>query len=258
MSDANPYDGSEGYSEPSDPPTMTEQREPGSRLNVATVLASAGVAAIVSALIVTIGVVGLATSDRFAGSNPQATPTVVNLGAAQTPGVQGPVPAAGIPTSTPDGAVPTTENVPESDGGTGTGGTTQSAAPTAGTTTQPATAAAPTALTPGQLNTKIKLIMNTGASRSARADELEGGAQALSSVDQVAEMLRVSGAGFSYKMNGPVQVSGTTMSATLQMSLVGNGSRYKQLSWVWTGGKWKLSNASVCVIAAYAMLKCSV
>ncbi len=257
MSDVNPYDGFEVYTEPSDQPTVTEQREPGSRLNVATVLASAGVAAVVSALIVTIGVVGLATSDRFAGSSPQATPTVVNLGAAQTPGVQGPVPVAGAPTSSPDGAAPTTENVPESDGGTGTGGT-QTTTPAAGTMTQPAAAAAPTALTPGQLNTKVKLIMNTGASRSARADELEGGAQALSSVDQVAEMLRVSGAGFSYKMNGPVQVNGTTMTATLQMSLVGNGSRYKQLSWVWKGGKWKLSNASVCVIAAYAMLKCSV
>lgn len=53
-------------------------------------------------------------------------------------------------------------------------------------------------------------------------------------------------------------VSGTTMNAQLQMSLVGNGSRYKPMRWLWLDGKWKLSNESVCGIASYAMIPCSV
>lgn len=71
-------------------------------------------------------------------------------------------------------------------------------------------------------------------------------------------MLRVSGAGFTYQMIGPVRLNGTSLSATLQMSLVGNGSRYRQLTWVWSGNKWKLSDRSVCDVAAYALIPCSV
>ena len=57
----------------------------GSSLNWPTVLASAGVAAVISALIVTIGVVGLLLVDNRNGlQNTAAQPTVVNLGGAQT------------------------------------------------------------------------------------------------------------------------------------------------------------------------------
>ncbi|GAC70035.1 hypothetical protein GS4_31_00010, partial [Gordonia soli NBRC 108243] len=123
--------------------------------------------------------------------------------------------------------------------------------------TQQQAAAAPQPLTAGQLNTKIKLIMNTGASRAARASELQSGARGLTSIDQVAQMLRVSGAGFTYQMVAPVTQSGNTLSARLQMSLVGNGSRYRQLSWIWMDNKWKMTSRSVCDIAAYAMIPCT-
>ncbi|GEE02182.1 hypothetical protein nbrc107696_26280 [Gordonia spumicola] len=243
-----------------------EKTSGGSRVSLPTVMVSAGIAAVVSALIVTIGVVGLATSDRFtnAGSAPQ-TPTVVNLGAAQTPGVTNNNGSAvvGAPQTTPGVVAPVGEQVPESNGGDTNGGgtttlTTQAPGQQQQQPGQPQPQVQATALTPGQLTTKIKLIMNTRASRAARADELEGGTQALVTVDQVAQLLSLNSAGFSYKMIGPVQVNGSTMSATLQMSLVGSGSRTKTLSWVWSGTKWKLTNGSVCDIASYAQLKCSV
>lgn len=245
-----------------------------SKVSIPTILASAGVAAVVSALIVTIGVVGLVISNDNNNNSSMQQPTVVNLGAAQNPGAQsGTAPVAGnaapqAGTTTPPAAAPApaaVEQVPESGGdagaGTGTAGVTQSAAPQpqapAQTQQQPAVAA-PAALTAGQLNTKVKIIMNTGASRAARGDELQAGERALGSVDAVAEMLRVSGAGFTYKMIDPVSLNGTNLSAPLQMSLVGNGSRNLQLTWVWVDGKWKLSNTSVCDIASYAMLPCTV
>ncbi|WP_132993160.1 hypothetical protein [Gordonia zhaorongruii] len=252
---------------------QAEPQDNSSTVNVPTILASAGIAAVVSALIVTIGVVGMATSDKLGGTTAaSATPTVVNLGAEHA-GLGNGAAAAGASTASASGepdvaAEPepvAEEEVPESDGGSGTGGDApqsdgqeRGAQQRAVQAPKQSAAASPKSLTPGQLNTKVKTIMNTKASRAARADELESGARALGSIDEVAEMLRVSGAGFSYKMIGPVQHSGKSLTATLQMSLIGNGSRTRQLTWVWTDDKWKLSDKSVCVIASYAMTKCTV
>ncbi|MCF8609767.1 hypothetical protein L5G28_06265 [Gordonia sp. HY285] len=271
----------EPYAQPGGYAQSGESAQPagssGSKVNVPTILASAGIAAVISALIVTIGVVGLATSDKFGTDTAAAQPTVVNLGNAQgtqTPnGVTTPQNTGDQAAGTPVAGAPT-ENVPESNGDAGTGTGTQGTQGTQGTgtdngtapqtgdagqgATTPAQSATPAPLTAGQLNTKVKTIMNTGASNATRADELQGGQQALGSVNAVAQMLKVSGAGFSYKVVGPVTQNGTTLNARLQMSLVGNGSRYLDLSWVWTDNKWKLSNTSVCTIAEYAMLKCTV
>lgn len=245
-----------------------------SSVNVPTVLASAGVAAVVSAVVVTIGVVGIAVGGGFDDSAPNAaaqTPTVVNLGAAQSALPQAAAaaaPASAAPASTPaTAAAPAAEQVPASDGGAGSGAAPVAPAPQPGATAAPAptavapaaapTAVAPQALSPGQLNTKVRLLMNTGASRAARADELESGARGLGPVDAVANVLRVSGAGFTYQMIAPVTVSGNSMTATLQMSLVGQGSRTRALTWVWTGDKWKLSDRSTCDVAGLALVPCS-
>ena len=258
----DPYSDEQPYAD--EPAPASTKAGGGSKINVPTILASAGVAAVVSALVVTIGVVGLATSDRFGSNNAEPQPTVVNLGNAATPG------APTAPTAPPNGAAaPTTvegaptEEVPESPGDAGAGSGDAAPTTTAQTqptqqATQPTTKVAPAPLTAGQLNTKIKTIMNTAASDSVRADEMEGGQRALGSVGAVAQMLRVSGAGFTYKVVGPVTQNGETLNARLQMSLVGNGSRYLDLSWVWSDGKWKLSNTSVCAVAAYARLPCTV
>lgn len=255
-------------------PYPAEQKSP-PKVSIPTILASAGVAAVVSALIVTIGVVGLVISNNNYSNNSSArTPAVVNLGAAQKDGAQlggttapaagTAAPQPGAPAPQPVAPAPPVEQVPESGGDAGTGGAganqgaTPGQAPQTQAPAQQQPVAAPAALTAGQLNTKVKLIMNTGASRATRSDELQGGERALGSVDAAAQMLQVNGAGFTYKMIDPVELKGTTLTAPLQMSLVGNGSRNRQLTWVWMDDKWKLSNTSVCEVASYAMIPCTV
>ncbi|GAA4665194.1 hypothetical protein [Gordonia humi] len=267
MSQGDSYSDEQPYADEPQPQPQQAAASSGSKVSVPTILASAGVAAVVSALIVTIGVVGLATSDRFGSNNAAAQPTVVNLGSENqaAPGGTGTgqQQAPGETVVDDSTASAPTEAVAESNGdaGTGSGGaTTQQQQGTAGQQqqTQQSGGQTPAPLTAGQLNTKVKTIMNTNASDSVRASELEGGQKALGSVSAVAEMLRVSGAGFSYKVVGPVTQNGETLNARLQMSLVGNGSRYLDLSWVWSDGKWKLSNTAVCAVAGYAMLPCAV
>ncbi|MGV9860135.1 hypothetical protein ACWDTD_15985 [Gordonia sp. NPDC003425] len=262
----------ESYSYPAQEPT--EAPKPKAGINVPTVLASAGIAAVISALIVTIGVVGLMVADRDRTAAAAATPTVMNLGAAQNvPNQQQATPGAAAQPNAPAAAAPGTqapaaEQVPESGGGgdsgpvqtqpqaqpqaapqQNTGATTQNAAPAA---------AAPAALTPGQLNTKVNLVMNPGASRAARADELVSGERALRQIDLVAQAKASYGnVGFSYTVVNPVQVNGTTMTAPLKMSIVGRGSKTMQLTWNWTGSKWKLSDKSVCDVAGLVLLPCS-
>ncbi|KQS00282.1 hypothetical protein ASG12_04960 [Williamsia sp. Leaf354] len=270
MTQGDPYSADSHGTEHHDAATPSSKRT--SSVNLPTVLASAGVAAVVSAVIVTIGVVGLVISGDIDGepSASAQTPTVVNLGAAQSALTQQPV-AQAAPTSAAAPAAPAPaaaaagEQVPESGGGAGAGTapvataappTAQSNAPQQAAPATPV--AAPQALTAGQLNTKVRILMNTGASRAARADELHSGARGLGSVDGVANLLRVSGAGFTYRIIDPVTVNGTTLNATLQMTLVGQGSKTQALSWVWTDGKWKLSNSSTCAVAGLALLPCTV
>lgn len=267
MTQGDPYSVDSHGTDPRD--TVVTPSKRNSSVNLPTVLASAGVAAVVSAVIVTIGVVGLVISGDIDGepSASAQTPTVVNLGAAQSALTQQPV-AQAAPTSAPAtaAAAPAAEQVPESGGGAGAGSApvataTTGPAPIAAQPTAPqqaATPVAPQALTAGQLNTKVRILMNTGASRSVRADELQSGARGLGSVDGVANLLRVSGAGFTYRIIDPITVNGTTLNATLQMTLVGQGSKTQALSWVWTDGKWKLSNSSTCAVAGLALLPCTV
>ncbi|WP_168705183.1 hypothetical protein [Gordonia paraffinivorans] len=268
------YQAPEGYvAEPHEPDAASVKRSRG--ISIPTVLASAGVAAVISAIVVTIGVIGLVALDN--DNNSSAQPTVVNLGSAQTPQQQAlagaaagqqpaaaPAPAAGAPAAA--APAPAGEVVLESSGAAG-GAPGVAAAPAPAAPVAPATgatpqqqtaAAAPTALTPGQLNTKVKTIMNSRGNRAARAAELEGGERALRQLDAVSAALTQYGnVGFSYQMVGPVQVSGNTMSAPLQISVVGRGSQNRTLTWVWTGDKWKLSNKSVCLIASFVLLPCS-
>ncbi|MEO9326484.1 hypothetical protein [Gordonia aurantiaca] len=266
------YQAPEGYvAESHEPDAASEKRSGG--ISIPTVLASAGVAAVISAIIVTIGVVGLVALDDDNSSSAQ--PTVVNLGSAQTPQQQAlvgaagqqPAPAAGAPAAA--APAPAGEVVPESGGAAGGApGVAAAPAPAApAAPVAPATnaapqqqqaAAAPTALTPGQLNTKVKTVMNARNSRAARAAELEGGERALRQLDAVSQALTQYGnVGFSYQMVGPVQVSGNTMNAPLQISVVGRGTQNRTLTWVWSGDKWKLSNKSVCLIASFVLLPCS-
>lgn len=248
------------------------------RVSIPTVLASAGVAAVVSALIMSIGLVGVLLSNAQS-TNASEQPTVVNLGAAaQEQQAQAPAAAPGSPASTKPSTStrPATENVPESDGGGDTSGDSNNAGATNGAANsgnangqntddgaqqpqeQQDEAASPQALTPGQLNTKVNLIMNSGADRAARANELEGGERALSQIDAVSAAIAAFGnVGFSYRMIEPVSVNGQTMTGTLEMTVVGRGSQNQDLTWTWSGDMWKLTNQSTCDIAALVLLPCS-
>lgn len=108
--------------------------EQGSSINIATVLMSAGIAAVVSALIVTIGVVGMVFARN--DSPPSAQPAVVNLGSAQMPTAGNAASAAPAQSSAPAGAA--------QPGAAPQAAAPQAAAPTAAGTPVPAQTPAPT------------------------------------------------------------------------------------------------------------------
>ncbi|GAB2642796.1 hypothetical protein GCM10027169_08600 [Gordonia jinhuaensis] len=261
----------------------------GSGVNMPTVLVSAGVSAVISALIVTIGVVGIlvAHDDNNSSSASAAQPTVVNLGAAADTAAAGATtagapasaapgaPKTGAAAGAPAGGAPAAENVPE-EAPANAGGAAPAAAGSADTATadapaaaaapaapaqtptaQTSSAAAPAPLTPGQLTTKVNTILNTNASSAARADELQAGAGALSTANGIANALRLAGPVYKWRIAGPVTVSGDTLTATLVTSLVGYADRTEPITFVWMDGKWKLSNKSACSFASHAMLSCN-
>ena len=64
---------------------------------------------------------------------------------------------------------------------------------------------------------------------------------------------------FRYEMVDPVAVEGDQMTATIQMSMVGLGSKPPaDLYYVAKDGKWVLTDESVCLIASQARVSCTV
>lgn len=64
---------------------------------------------------------------------------------------------------------------------------------------------------------------------------------------------------FRYEMVDPVVVDGDQMTATIQMSMIGLGSKPPaDLYYVARDGRWVLTNESVCLIAQQARVSCSV
>ncbi|EGD53678.1 hypothetical protein [Gordonia neofelifaecis] len=218
-----------------------------------TVIASAGLAGVTSAVIVVVGIVGMMLSrDPGAATVAEPPATVVNLGDAQqamTPANQ--VPATSATPSVAQAPVPAVS------------------APTPGAPTdpqqQPAVVprpggpapSAPTAASLGEFNRQLATL--SGDSSSAeKAKLLEGGARAVGPISKVLYLVKqYSYTGFRYEVVGPLTQNGTTASARLRMTLPGSGSRYIPLRWVWQDGGWKLTNKSVCDIAAYAQMPCS-
>ncbi|MBA4023333.1 MAG: hypothetical protein C0482_13305 [Gordonia sp.] len=241
--------------------------KPSSGVNMPTVFVAAGVSAIISALIVSIGVVGvLFAVDSDNSGATAAQPTVVNLGSAANP--QGTAPVAGNAQATsPAPAAPTTTTqapaaapAPVVGGGTSGGGgyaAPQSQAPAA--TQAPAAqqqVEAPAALSTDELNSKLKTVLN--GSSGQKADELEGGAKAATVGEGIGNTLRAfEPVGLKWWIAGPVNVSGNTMTANLVLRSPGFNDATMGLTWVWKDGKWKLSNTSACEIAGYAQVPCS-
>ncbi len=234
-----------------------------------TVFVAAGVSAIISALIVSIGVVGvLFAVDSDNSSATAAQPTVVNLGSAANQ--QGTAPVAGnaqttapaAPAPAPTTQAPAAAPAPAVGGGTSGGGgyaAPQSQAPAA--TQAPAAETepqvdAPAALSTDELNSKLKTVLN--GSSGQKADELEGGAKAVPVGEGIGSTLRTfEPVGLKWWIAGPVNVSGNTLTANLVLRSPGFNDATMGLTWVWKDGKWKLSNTSACEIAAYAQVPCS-
>ncbi|BAW04204.1 hypothetical protein [Nocardia seriolae] len=109
----------------------------------------------------------------------------------------------------------------------------------------------------GDLQSKLALILNTGASRSARANELEAGEAGLPLIDQVGTVIAAAPPSFKWSVLGPVNVSGDTLTAGLQTSIDGFDPWNWTLTWREIDGTWKLTRDSECTVASIAMVPCS-
>ncbi|WP_328409179.1 hypothetical protein [Nocardia sp. NBC_00403] len=109
----------------------------------------------------------------------------------------------------------------------------------------------------GELKAKLALAINTGASRAARAAELEAGAAGLPLLDQVGGAMAAAPPSFRWTILGPVSVNGDTLSAKLQTAVDGFDPFQFNLTWRQLDGTWKLTRESECTVASVAFLPCS-
>ncbi|MFT4086350.1 MAG: hypothetical protein QM658_04215 [Gordonia sp. (in: high G+C Gram-positive bacteria)] len=235
-----------------------DDEDPDSRrsINWPTVIVAAGLAGLVSAIVLAIGMVGVMVADSAARNNSTATPTVVNLGAQQNPAATTAAPAAPAAPAGTDPAA--TTPAPADAAPVVPGSPAAPAAPAATTSAAPATTAQTSVPTLAMFQGQLRLL-ESNAPASQKAQVLEGGNRAVGQMTSILQLVRsYSYTGFKYQLIGPVTQNGDTATARLQMTLPGYDARYTTLKWVNVGGNWKLSNKSVCDLAAYAQQSCSV
>lgn len=119
--------------------------------------------------------------------------------------------------------------------------------------TAPLHASAPSA---GELRAKLAVVFNTGASRGARAAELETGEAGLPVFDTAAALIAIAPPSWRWNVVGPVTVNGDTAYATLTTSTDGYDPWNFDLSWKQIGGTWKLSRESICTIGNFVGQGC--
>ncbi|MGL4305636.1 MAG: hypothetical protein ACRCSF_05725 [Mycobacteriaceae bacterium] len=221
----------------------------------AGVAVAAGVSAVVSSVLGTIGMVGMLLINDSGSGSMVPQPAVVAL-----PSGWSAAPASALPTA------PATSNDKTS---VGTSASAQPTSPAVVVTKDPGlpvvvpaptisaeTKALPTQLSEAQLTDKMTTLL-FGAS-DARAAELEAGPAALPTVDAVSNALKIAGPLLKWRIVGPVAINGTTLSANLETSFPGASPWLIPMSWIWVNGSWKLTNGSVCGLASAAALSCSV
>ena len=256
------------YDYPADPASATDDRSSeddgtGGGIHWATVLASAGAAAIVSALVVTIGAVGLLASERSAPA--EATPaTVVHLGA----GAQTQSPGGAAPSTTPsasDGSG--TPELPVAPGAVDVPGVTSSAAGTP----VPTSATSPTATSPRtggaagsggtlpanfrvtvdrptlvDLNNIVRFLIATPASDTAKAANVEGGMAAVV-VPRTVYTLGLFRAPLGWSnVTGPLVQNGNSVTATLNSGSAGRPTIRMTIEFKKIDGSWRLAASSLC------------
>ncbi|MDG3014636.1 hypothetical protein [Speluncibacter jeojiensis] len=250
---------------------MDTEQDRGSRSSVVTIAVAAGVSAVVSAIIVTVGVVGMMLLDQR-DSTPQTVVTALPSGLVQqsaaVPGTADAKPADPKADSKPADPKPDGDKAPAAPAPaeTPSAATPVAAAPVAAQH-QPAPAAEPepepveqkrTAPSVQGLTGKLQVLLNPGASAAAKSAELQAGGAAMPTVNAVGAALTAAGPVYKWALEGPVKVDGDTLTVQLKTSLIGFGDRRQPLTWTWVDGSWKLSNDSVCSLAATAMAPCSI
>ncbi|MFB7721428.1 MULTISPECIES: hypothetical protein [unclassified Nocardia] len=109
----------------------------------------------------------------------------------------------------------------------------------------------------GDLNSKLRLALNPGADRSARANELEAGAAGLPLLDQVGSVINTVPS-LRWTVAGPVGQNGDTVTANLQVTVDGYGTFPNiEMAWREIDGTWKLTRESECSVAYYAGQSCN-
>lgn len=108
-----------------------------------------------------------------------------------------------------------------------------------------------------ELKNQMETILAEGASDETIASNLENPAGVQTIRDAGVAMRAVPI--FQYDMVDPVVVNGDQMTATIQMKMIGIGEKPPaDLYYVAKGGKWVLTDESVCLIAQQARVSCSV
>lgn len=241
------------------PPTPTKS----GAVQWGTVVLAAVAAAVISALIVTIGVVGV----LIAAPGDETPGTVVNLGATPdqtgtTPGTPGTQGAQG------DGTAPT-ESVPDS-GDTPSGQTPAPAAPggpangtAPGQTQAPTTStASPTQSSDGSLpsnfrviaanptasdlNDIVRFLVATPASDEAKAANIEGGMTAVV-VPRTVYTLGLFRAPLGWsQVSGPLHRTGDSVTAQLTSGSAGRPTIRLRIEFKRIDGNWRLAANSLC------------
>lgn len=249
---------------------MDTEQTRGSRSSTVTIAVAAGVSAVVSAIVVTVGVVGMILIDQRDAA-PQTVVTALPSGLVQQSAV---VPGQAAPGTTateskPAEPKPADDKTPAAAPAPAVPAAAPAPAPAPAAPVaahQPAPAAEPEAEaeqkppTPSvqELTGKLQTLLNAGGSAEAKSAQLQAGGAAMPTVNTVGAALKAAGPVYKWSLEGPVTVAGDTLTAQLKTSLVGLGDRRQPLTWKWVDGSWKLSNESVCSLAATAMAPCSV
>lgn len=108
----------------------------------------------------------------------------------------------------------------------------------------------------GELRGKIATLFNAGASRSARAAELETGEAGLPAFDRAAALIAIAPPSWRYDVVGPVTVDGDTLNATIFTATDGYEPWTFPVSWRNVGGTWKLTQESICTIGNFVGSGC--
>lgn len=124
----------------------------------------------------------------------------------------------------------------------------------------PVAAADPTpgALSADELTGKLQRVLNTGLPDSERAAELEGGAAAIPTANNIGNQMNTYASMFDWGVQNP-SLAGDQLNAQLAVTVPLFGTRTHNIYWIAQDGEWKLSNASACVIARDAVgVECTV